>query len=337
MSSCCGICNGVPMVGPLTYWVKLPSRNPFSVVRRHRGDLRLLLEASCDLACCRVDGIRSFYDSFPKYGPYSLVAARIAFIASLILGDTRLFDRSLADIRAYPKHVEFPYAQHCAELTEAGCLQRLFIPNGYPEWLLRMDLRALPRCLRAPAGLLAAQALFMHGEYATCYAAATLLLEQDERQDVVSSQGTLLKLTCSNVCFVQRRREEMCEWFTRAIVESAPHGFALPFLGASCGRETNIGRLLSELAPALYEKVKAITPSYHLNRVRLRNHLTGEKATECLSMREFFIGWLLKRRWRSREIADLMGLSAGHINNLIAIIYEKLDIHSRAELGPYVW
>jgi DNA-binding NarL/FixJ family response regulator len=62
-----------------------------------------------------------------------------------------------------------------------------------------------------------------------------------------------------------------------------------------------------------------------------RQTASRDAQEQRLSPREEEILKLLGRGYRSKEIADLLGISAGTVNTYVRQIYEKLHVRSRAE------
>ena len=98
-----------------------------------------------------------------------------------------------------------------------------------------------------------------------------------------------------------------------------------------------VEELLAEVAPDQVPRYRSLAKGYFANLIRARNHYTGERTTEDLTFREFYLAMLLKRGWAYKELSDRFTISVGRMRNLVSILYEKLHIHGRNELKDLVW
>ena len=130
----------------------------------------------------------------------------------------------------------------------------------------------------------------------------------------------------------------MLKWLDEMIRTLAPHGFLLPRLLFMHGsHKSPVEELLAEVAPDQVPRYRSLAKEYFTNLIRVRNHYTGERTTEELSFREFYLAMLLKRGWAYKELATRFTISVGRMRNIVSILYEKLHIHNRHELTDLVW
>ena len=180
------------------------------------------------------------------------------------------------------------------------------------------------------------------GQFESAYAAAALLMSFDETVDESGSRLTAasahLRMARAISCRETGRDDEMRKWLVELIRELAPHGFFLPFvIFLHCRHKSPVVEILTKVAPTEVRRYKELSKSYFANLIRARNHITGEKVTDELPLREFYLAMLLKRGLSYKELADRFGLSVGRIKNILSVLYQKLQIHARSEIGGLVW
>ncbi len=130
----------------------------------------------------------------------------------------------------------------------------------------------------------------------------------------------------------------MLKWLEAVVCKLAPHGFLLPLLLFMHGAaKSPVEDLLGEIRPDLVPRFREINQSYYKSLIRFRNHYLGECVTDRLSLREMYLGMLLKKGMSYGELAKRFGITAGRMKNVVSKVYEKLGIHSRSELKDIVW
>ena len=333
----------LPYIGPATSFFEFPSDDPERVLRDLRGEGRLFAEAEIAVARCDFARARELYGSLSTSKRYFLAAVRIGVVAAIGLGDLRLLDSVLKKVKQYRASVkDDSVGQKLADIVESWLRQWLWQPTGYPEWITRFDFSELPDVWRHPAAYLGVMERLNAGQFESAYAAAALLMSFDE---TVGESGTCLtasraylRMARAIACRETGREDEMRRWLSEMIRELAPHGFFLPFLiFMHCRHKSPAEEILAQVAPALVARYRELSRSYFANLIRARNHITGEKTTDELSYREFYLAMLLKRGLSYKELADRFGLSVGRIKNLLLILYQKLHIHSRSGINDLVW
>ena len=333
----------LPYVGPATACFSFPADCPEDVLRDLRGDDRLFAEAEIALARCDFARARDLYDALSRSDRYFLAAVRIGVVAAIGLGDLRFLDAVLKKVAQYRTSAkDDPIGQKLVDIVESWIRQWLWQQEGYPEWISRFDFSGLPKALRHPAAYLGVMARLNAGEFESAYAAAALLMSFDESVDESGSKLTAasayLRIARAIACRETGREHEMRKWLSEMIRELAPHGFFLPFMiFMHCRHKSPVEEILSEVAPTEVRRYKELSRSYFTNLIRARNHLTGEKTSDEFSLREFYLAMLLKRGLSYKELADRFGLSVGRIKNILQVLYQKLQIHARSEIGDLVW
>ena len=326
----------LPLIGPITYYLPLRDERPCTVGLK--GELRRIAEAELRIVRGEFAGAARFYESIRKDGRNFLTAAGVALFGAVGTDDSSLFDTVLKDIAAYPSRYGTPEAKLAVEIVMVWVNGLLRAPMKCPDWLVNLDLSAIPGEWRRQVAYLAVVCLARRGEYKASAVLADVLLNLDPNCVVESSSADIyLKMERAKSCRDEGRMDEAERW-CRAVVESAkPLGIVLPFLGVMLGPKSVLERALSEGAPELLAKIKRLTNGYFRNLAKYHNRLTGESVAEILSPREFFLAQSLKRGLRYKEIAERMGIAQGRVHNMVGMLYETLGIEGRDEIGDLVW
>ena len=326
----------LPLVGPITYY--LPIRDGRLCTSGLRGELRRIAEAELRIVQGEFAGMDRFYATIRKDGRNFLTAAGVALFGAVGTDDSLLFDTVLKDIAAYPSRYGSPEAKLAVEIVMVWVNGLLGAPVRCPDWLVHLDLAAVPGEWRRQVAYLAVQCLHRRNERVAAAVLADALLNLEADKAVgFSAADVYLKMAKAKICHDEGRMREAERWY-RAVVESAkPLGIVLPFLGVMLGPKSALERALSEGAPVLLTRIKRLTNGYFRNLAKYHNRYTGDSVTEILSPREFFLAQCLKSGLRYKEIAERMGIAQGRVHNLISMLYETLGIGGSEEIGDLVW
>lgn len=279
----------------------------------------------------------AFYDSFPKDSPYFHLAARVAAMAAVNIGDVALFDRVRRDIRAFHASGVDADLLMATELVELLIRVRLRLKDGYPKWLEQFDFAEVPLELHPFAFFLSACLAYVQGRLAEARTAAGMALAVNRCHDQIGYADMWLAMTQSAICRDQQLPEEERRWFKAAAAVACKRQFVVPFLEYSMWVDQSPAERLSMLGIRQFVDLDRQAEEYFQATVKMRNHLTGERITDKLTRRQFFIASYLKAGYSYKEIASLMGVSVGRVRNLVITIYSKLNIHSSDELQDLVW
>lgn len=85
-----------------------------------------------------------------------------------------------------------------------------------------------------------------------------------------------------------------------------------------------------------FKSVMALTTAYNTNMPRIHNTHTGRDVASNLTTTELSIATLFHQGWAIKEISGHMDLSERMIKHHLSVVYEKLGISSREELGRYI-
>ena len=326
----------LPLVGPITYY--LPIRNGRPSTDGLTGELRLIAQAELRVVRGEFEGMDRFYAAIRKDGRNFLIAAGVALFGAIGSDDPFLFDATIKDIAAYPSRYGTPEAKLAVEIVMVWLRHFLKAPMECPHWLENLDLSYIPGEWRRQVAFLAVGCLGRKGEYKAAAVLAESLLNLDTERVVKASAADIyLKMARAKLCREEGQMADAERW-CRAVVESAkPLGIVLPFLGVMLGPKSALERALAEDAPELLAKVKKQTNGYFRNLVKYHNRYTGEKVSDELTPREFYLAQSLKRGLRYKEIAERLGVSVANVHNLIVVVYEKLHIRSNRAIGGKVW
>ena len=326
----------LPLVGLGTCYYEFSKENPDAGVRRHPGGLRQLLEMELAMARCEFDKLKGYYETLDKRDPLYLAGVTNCVVGALGRGDMKLFDRILKDLRGYPERNPHPYARFGREITEAWIRQFLRVKRGHPEWMVRGNLTLIPEEWKRQCAYLCVKGMFTRQEYNSAYAAASMLLNFDSRKDVLSAFPVYERLVCGLSCHELGRKEEAFYWFRQAAEMICPCGIILPFVLLVAWLGPMMEDVIREIAPELVEKTRFIAPKFFANLLRFHNHFTGEMVTTELNPREFYLAQQLVNGYSYKEIAVKLNVSSGRVNDLVRVVYRKLNIHGKAELEKFV-
>ena len=328
----------LPIIGPATEFLRLPFENPELVLKGLRGEMRAFAEAELAIARCDFARGKLLSEQLIKSDKYFLAVVRIAIISAIGLGDLHLFDRILARIADYRRRLPHPLSGLGVDLSDAWLRQWLWLDDGYPDWMCRFDFSNVPDAWRQAAAYLGMKIRIQRGQFESAYAASSLFLNFVCPQRGITASCAYAKISCAIACRETGRKAEMMSWLGDAVHTLAPHRILLPFLLFMHGSSKSpVEELLADVAPEQVLGYRELSKTYFRNLIRARNHYTGERATERLSFREFYMAMLLKRSLSYKELTERLGISVGRVRNLVSILYEKLDVHSRSELKNLVW
>lgn len=88
--------------------------------------------------------------------------------------------------------------------------------------------------------------------------------------------------------------------------------------------------------PEAFERIIAVTYSFSAGWRRIHRIVSKHEVADNLTTTEFTIAMLYNRGWTAKEIAAYMNLSPRTITNTIQVIYQKLGISGKQELGQFM-
>lgn len=327
-------CDGNELLSPPSAWTE---------ARRDLPDEdHLLAEAEVSLGRCNFARAKACCVSLSKFPRFFPSVVRIGAVAAIGLGDVLYFDELRAAVKNFrEEHKADSKGRALADILESWlqlCLRR----SDLPQWLTLFDMEALPEAWRQFSVCLGMMAHLYAGRFDLVYATASLVMcvrptlsSPVQRMTPVDVLLTMSKAVACREMGKNAEMRRLLEIATRAL---APRGILLPFVLFLYGsRKSPVEEALVAVIPHGLRRFRKINRSYFVNLIRVRNHVTGERLAEGLSLREFYMAMLLKRGMSYKELASHIGLSLGRVKNIMQEIYLKLNVHSRSELDDKVW
>ncbi|MBR3988822.1 MAG: hypothetical protein IKK10_05910 [Clostridia bacterium] len=88
--------------------------------------------------------------------------------------------------------------------------------------------------------------------------------------------------------------------------------------------------------PEAYREIVAMVKNFSTGWSTVHNELTKSSVTISLTTTEFAIAMLFNRNWSVKEISQHMDISPRMVKHHLSVIYEKLDVSNREELGRFL-
>lgn len=306
------------------------------------GEERLLVEAELALGRCDFARARNCCVSLSKFTRFFPCVVRIGSVAAIGLGDVLYFDELRAAVENFRREQEAdPQGRFLADILE-GWLQICLWRFDLPQWIRLFDMEALPMAWRQSAAYLGVMAHLRAGNFDVVYATVSLMMSVRPKLSSETAHMTPmhvnLMMAKAVACRETGKDAEMRRLLETAIRALAPRGILLPFILFLYGtRQSPVAEILRAVAPREVGRLRKIDRSYFVNLIRVRNHVTGERMADDLTLREFYLATLLKRGMLYKELASHIGMSLGRIKNIMQDIHLKLDVHSRSELEAKIW
>lgn len=323
-------------MGPMTYHLSIPRTNPQSVLDGLPDEQRKIVVYELALAHGKTGGFQFHYDDFSKNSRYFLTVAGCFLMGAVLLGNEHLFDRVYTDVVLFGNTYNHPAAHIGAELMACWVRQYLHVEDGYPNWLLQMDFKEVPHEWRRQAAFVVAHTFLARRDFEKAYATARMLLSLFDGGPNFSSGGIRLRLVAAIACRELNRFDEMDQLYQEVAELVEPNGFVNQLIGYTIGPSSPLERALKD-NPEFLDRLRAFSEKHDRNLVHIHNHFTGNHRATNLTVREFFMARQLKMGKSYKEIARYLEVSPGRLHNLVVQLYEKLNIHSREEIAPYVW
>lgn len=223
------------------------------------------------------------------------------------------------------------YAIGAFTVTASSVL--LHMPMAY-DVDLQQFISYLPDGLKLWACYLLAHKAYLEKNYSGSLAIAELALSMSRQLYPVATiyvqlvaAMDLMSLKC-----VENAKQHIAQAWELARYD----GFVEPFGEHHGLLQGMIERFFQKDYPEIYEKIIAITYSFSAGWRRIHSLITGHEVADNLTTTEFTIAMLYNRGWTAKEIAMYMDLAPRTITNIIQVIYQKLGISSKRELGQFM-
>ena len=199
---------------------------------------------------------------------------------------------------------------------------------------LKRYFPCLPEGLKLWACYLMAHGMYLEKNYQGSLAVAELALAMTEQ--VYPIAAIYLHLVTVMNLMSLRRVNDARQHMEQAWALAQPDGLIEPF-GEHHGLiQGMIERFFQKDDPAAYERIIAITYAFSAGWRKIHRMVSRQEVADNLTTTEFTIAMLYNRGWTAKEIAVYMNLSPRTITNTIQVIYQKLGISGKKELGLYM-
>lgn len=88
--------------------------------------------------------------------------------------------------------------------------------------------------------------------------------------------------------------------------------------------------------PTAYKKIEDLVDRFSKGWRTVYNEFTQNNVTVRLTTTEFAVAMLFNRNWSVKEISAHMDISPRMVKHHLSVIYEKLDVSNREELGRFL-
>lgn len=192
----------------------------------------------------------------------------------------------------------------------------------------------LPKGIRLFAAYVMAHKAYLQKEYSRAVGIAEgALAIKDSDYPVPSLYLKLIKCVClmnlkqsgeAKKAFNEINRLALDEKFYQPFVEH--HGLLQGIVEAE----------IKKTRPEAYKNIVSLVDSFSRGWRTIHNELTQNTVTVYLTTTEFAIAMLFNRNWSVKEISAHMDISPRMVKHHLSVIYEKLDVSNREELGRFL-
>ena len=302
-----------------------------------QNGLELLIDAELNAEKGDCSGGLALYLKFAKDAILFLPAVRCALLMAIGNREKEFFNQLRDEIAKYPIWCKRQNAALGVSLLETWLNLILHIKSVGPDWIVSLGFSKLPSAWQPIAAYLKVLSCLNTGDFYSGYLVAKILLELASFHGESFLLNLYLKRACAEVSRDLGRMDENRHCLEEMVELACGNGWIRPFLGLSLGTRSVPMKVLSENSPKLHSKVVKSSKKYLQSLVYFHNQMTAGNISDGLTPREFYAGMALKRGCTYKEIARNMEVSIGRVNILVRFIYQKLGIHSRAEIEPLVW
>ena len=261
----------------------------------------------------------------------------VGFFANFTRGDThramRAFERLLADLQKELQAQPSPllHAIGALAVTTASVLLHLPVASDVD---LRQCISCLPDGMKLWACYLLAHKTYLEKNYSGSLAIAELALSMIPKLYPVPT--IYVHLVAAMDLMSLKRVEEARQHVAQAWTLAQPDGLIEPFGEHHGLLQGMIESFFQKDDPEAFQKIIAITYSFSAGWRKIHNPIARHEVADNLTTTEFTIAMLYNRGWIAKEIAAYMNLSPRTITNIIQVIYQKLGISGKRELGQFM-
>lgn len=192
----------------------------------------------------------------------------------------------------------------------------------------------LPKGLKLFAAYLLAHKAYLDKEFSRGVGIAEgALMAREETYPVASLYLKIIRTVClmnlknsaeAKKSFAEINRIALDEKFYQPFVEH--HGLLQGIVEA----EVKKSHIES------YKEIVALVENFSTGWSILHNELTSNNVTVRLTTTEFAVAMLFNRSWSVKEISSHLDMSPRMVKHHLSVIYEKLDVSNREELGRFL-
>lgn len=261
----------------------------------------------------------------------------VEFFSGFTLGQIdqamRAFRQLHEDMEAAFQAEPAPLLQAMGAFTFTAASVLLHLPMSYGVDL-QQQISYLPEGLKLWACYLLAHKAYLEENYSGSLAIAELAMSMSRKLYPIAS--IYVHLVAAMDLMSLKRVEEAKQHIAQAWTLARSDGLIEPF-----GEHHGLLQGLIELFfqkdyPEEFEKIIAITYSFSAGWRKIHLMISDHEVADNLTTTEFTISMLYNRGWTAKEIAAYMNVAPRTITNTIQIIYQKLGISSKRELGQFM-
>lgn len=204
--------------------------------------------------------------------------------------------------------------------------------DAFPD--IQLVMADLPKGLKIFAAYIMAHKAYLDKEYSRAVGLVEASLAiKDSDYPVPSLYLKLIRCVClmnlkqpheAKRAFNDINRLALSEKFYQPFVEH--HGLLQGIVEAE----------IKKSHPQAYGDIVALVNGFSKGWRTVHNELTQSSVTVHLTTTEFAIAMLFNRSWSVKEISAHMDISPRMVKHHLSVIYEKLDVSNREELGQFL-
>ena len=322
--------------GLLSLIIPMPRRNADAVPPMLK-EPALRREYEVELAYMRGNyelASRRFSETLPD-DPTRFCACMVSLLSAIHLNDSGLYARVSHYLQQEMRSGDENTA-HVAEVVLTGPSLSMKDMSRVSMWVQKGDFsRLLPEA--RPMGMyLSLKNLQGQKRYGELLCACKAAIALWEREDTFTLLDIYLRMLCATGCYEMNRVEECDRHLLAAMELALPNGFITPFVEFWMNTGCQIEHLLEQHYPQWRDPVERVSAATWKNWIAFHNRYTRENITTLLTQREYRMAQIIVAGGTYQNVADELYLSLSTVKSMLSAIYDKLLIHSRAELAEMI-
>ena len=267
--------------------------------------------------------------------PTRFCACMVSLLSAIHLNDSGLYARVSHYLQQEMRSGDENTA-HVAEVALTGPSLSMKDMSWVSMWVQKGDFsRLLPEA--RPMGMyLSLKNLQGQKRYGELLCACKAAIALWEREDTFTLLDIYLRMLCATGCYEMNRVEECDRHLLAAMELALPNGFITPFVEFWMNTGCQIEHLLEQRYPQWRDPVERVSAATWKNWIAFHNRYTRENITTLLTQREYRMAQIIVAGGTYQNVADELYLSLSTVKSMLSAIYDKLLIHSRAELAEMI-